>query len=72
MPSRASDVTQQMALLIHTAGTLSIPSRVLLGVWPAFFLIENKNKQNYLQKCYKESKERYNQKMYKKREKKIQ
>lgn len=60
-----------MALLIHTAGTLITSSRVLLWVLPSFFITENKNKQNKLQKDYKERKGRYNQEMHKKREKKL-
>jgi hypothetical protein len=59
-----------MALLIHTAGTLNRSSRVLLWVMPGFFIKENRNKQNKLQKDYKDRKERHNQEMYKKRDKK--
>ena len=71
MFSRASHVTQQMALLIHTAGTLNTSSRVLLRLLPCFFIKDNKNKQNKLQKDYKERKESNDQEMYKKRKKKF-
>jgi len=59
-----------MALLNHTAGTLNTSSRVLLRVLSGFFIKENENKYNKLQKVYKERKKRYNQEIYKKREKK--
>jgi hypothetical protein len=61
-----------MALLIHTVGILNISSRVLLWVLPGFFIKENKNKRNKLQKGCKERKERYNQETYKKREKQLE
>jgi hypothetical protein len=40
-------------------------------VLSGFFIKENKNNQNKIQKVYKVRKEKYNQEMYKKREKKV-